>query len=352
MPVPDKNYRTLDSCTGNGLVINVDAIIQNIVNEVEEPPPVSTKTALGNELMIKPILTDRKFVGCPLPYNNERRHGHCSLRKFTVIDFETANMYPDSVCRMAITVVEDNEIVWAQSWFIRPPYNDFRNEKIHGISLSKVGQLMTFAELWREIKPFIKNQLIGAYNAKFDIECLFAVADNFNLQLPSFAYFDILQNIREQTRDNKLSSYRLKEVARHFGIEHNPHEALSDAITAAKIQLECESTATDCFMYGDDDTLVHLFAGDVILTMARRQLKESFCVEDYRRLIRLIDIATQNGSDKAKCLKLQGEVFEKSDMNAEALESYERAYELNEKIGVKARIQKLKKVLGNGDVAS
>lgn len=352
LPVPDKNYRILDSGSGSGFVINVDAIIHNLEHEIEKPPPVSIKTALGNELIIKPILTDRKFVSCPLPYNNERRHGHCSLRKFTVIDFETANMYPDSVCQMAITVVEDNEIVWAQSWFIRPPYNDFRNEKIHGISLSKVGQLMTFAELWREIKPFIKNQLIGAYNAKFDIECLFAVADNFNLQLPSFAYFDILQNIREQTRDNKLSSYRLKEVARHFGIEHNPHEALSDAITAAKIQLECESTATDCFMYGDDDTLVHLFAGDVILTMARRQLKENFCAEDCRRLIRLIDIATRNGSDKAKCLKLQGEVFEKSDMNVEALESYERAYELNERIGVKARIQKLKKVLGNGDVAS
>lgn len=352
LPVPDKNYRTLDSGTGNGLVINVDAIIQNIVNEVEEPPPVSTKTALGNELMIKPILTDRRFVGCHLPYTNDRRRGYCSLRKFTVIDFETANMYPDSGCELGIAVVENNEITAAQSWYIRPPYNDFRNENIHGITLKKVERLMTFGELWSEIKPFIENQLIGAYNAKFDIECLFAVLNTFNIEVPKFAYFDILQNIREQTKENKLPSYRLAEVAKHFGIKHNPHSALSDVLVAAQIQFECESNVTDSFMYGDDDIFINLLAGEVILYKVRQEIKGNFHMEDCRRLIDLIDIAARNGSDKAKCLKLQGEIFEKCAMSFEALERYEKAYELNERVGVKAKIQKLKKILGNGAVAS
>lgn len=345
LPVPDKNYRILDSGSGSGFVINVDAIIHNLEHEIEKPPPVPITTALGNELIIKPILTDRKFVGCPLPYTHDRRNGYCSLRKFTVIDFETANMYPDSVCEIGIAVVENNEITEAQSWLIRPPYNDFRNEKIHGITLKKVERLMTFAELWDEIKPFIENQLIGAYNARFDIECLFAVLNTFNIGVPKFAYFDILQNIREQTKQNKLSSYRLAEVAKHFGIEHNPHSALSDVIVAAKVQFKCEANATDSFMYGNDDIFINLLAGEVILYKVRQEIKGNFHTENYRRLINLIDIAAQNGSDKAKCLKLQGEIFEKCAMNIEALESYKKAYELNERIGVKARIQKLKKNL-------
>lgn len=352
LPVPEKNYQILDSGSGSGFVINVDAIIQNLANEAEKPPPVAIKTALGNELMIKPILTDSRFVGCHLPYTNDRRRGYCSLRKFTVIDFETANMYPDSGCELGIAVVEDNEITEAQSWYIRPPYNDFRNEKIHGINLKKVERLMTFAELWDEIKPYIENQLIGAYNARFDIECLFAVLNTFNIEVPKFAYFDILQNIREQTKENKLPSYRLAEVAKHFGIKHNPHSALSDVLVAAEIQFECEATATDSFMYGDDDIFINLLAGEVILYKVRQEIKSNFCAENYQRLINLIDIAARNGSDKAKCLKLQGDIFEKCAMNIEALERYEQAYELNERVGVKAKIQKLKKLIGNGAVVS
>ena len=333
LSVPDKNYLIEDS--DSGFLINVDTIIQNIENKVESPPPVPIKTAQGNELIIKPILTNRRFVGCPLPYTSARRGGCCSLRKFTVIDFETANMYRDSVCQMGVAVVEDNEITWASSWFIRPPYNDFRNEEVHGITLKKVEKLMTFAELW------VENNLIGAYNAKFDIECLFAVLDTFNIEIPPFAYFDILQNIREKTKRNKLSSYRLTKVAKHFGIEHNPHDALSDVIVAAKVQFECESSSTNCFMYGENDDLIHLFSGDVILPMVRRELKENF--EDYSRLLELVDIAIKNGSDKAKCLKLQGEILEKNDIKNKALEKYLEAYELNPQIGVKSRIQKLEK---------
>lgn len=340
LPVPDKNYLIEDSETG--FLINVDTIIQNIENKVEPPPPVPIKTAQGNELVIKPILTNRRFVSCPLPYTPDRHSGYCSLRKFTVIDFETANMYPDSVCQIGIAVIEDNEIKWASSWLIRPPYNDFRNEEVHGITLKKVEKLMTFAELWEDIKPFIENNLVGAYNARFDIECLFAVLDTFNIEVPLFAYFDILQNIREKTKPNKLSSYRLTKVAKHFGIEHNPHDALSDVIVAAKIQFECESPSTNCFMYGKNDDLIHLFSGDVILPMVRRELKESF--EDYSRLLELVDIAIKNGSDKAKCLKLQGEILEKNDIKDKALEKYLEAYELNPQIGVKSRIQKLQKV--------
>ena len=345
LPVPDKSYRIEDGDANHSLSIDLGNMVYNIENEIDEPPPVPIKTAQGNEIIIKPILTNRRFVGSSLPYTSDRRSGDCSLRKFTVIDFETANMYPDSVCQLAVAVVEDNEIRAAQSWYIRPPYNDFRNEEIHGITLKKVERLGTFAEIWDDVRPLIENKLIGAYNARFDIECLFAVLNTFGLKVPQFAYFDILQNIREQTREYKLSSYKLVKVAKHFGIEHNAHDALSDVIVAAEIQFKCDASSTKSFMYGDDSGLIHLFPGDTILSMVRRKMKGEFDNDEYPRLIELVDTAISNGADKAKCLKLQGEILEKYNAKGDALEKYLGAYELNTPIGVKGKIQKLRKEL-------
>lgn len=267
LPVPEKSYQIEDDGTNHSLSIDLNSMAYNIANGINEPPPVPIKTAQGNDLIIKPILTNRRFVGSSLPYTSNRWSGDCSLRKFTVIDFETANMYPDSVCQLAVAVVEDNEIREAQSWYIRPPYNDFRNEEIHGITLKKVARLGTFAEIWDDVRPFIANSLVGAYNARFDIECLFAVLNTFGIKVPQFAYFDILQNIREQTREYKLSSYKMVKVAKHFGIDHNAHDALSDVIVAAKIQFKCDAKSAKSFMYGDDAGLIHLFPGDTILSM-------------------------------------------------------------------------------------
>lgn len=98
-------------------------------------------------------------------------------------------------------------------------------------------------------------------------------------------------------------------------------------------------------MYGENDNLIHLFSGDMILSMVRKKLKEKFDIDNCPRLIELIDTAVKNGSDEAKCLKLQEEILEKGNMKDIALEKYLEAHELNSQIGVKGRIQKLKKEL-------
>lgn len=43
------------------------------------------------------------------------------------------------------------------------------------------------------------------------------------------------------------------------------------------------------FMYRQNDNLIHIFSGEVILPMVRRELKENFI--NYSRLLELIDIA-------------------------------------------------------------
>ena len=85
-----------------------------------------------------------------------------------VIDFETANQKFDSVCQMGVVVVRNNEIVDKKDFLIRPPYKNFTNSDIHGITFEEVKYSPTFVKLWRQTKLYIANNTIAAYNLFFD----------------------------------------------------------------------------------------------------------------------------------------------------------------------------------------
>ena len=352
--------QTERKCPFCGITLNLDDTFCNICNvEIPKTEPkrqIKRKitTASGNELQIKSIATDRDFIR-PYISTDNRISVHCSLNNYTVIDFETANMYPDSVCQMGIAVVENGEIVDKKSFLIRPPYNNFRNSHIHGIKLEDVENEQTFAELWDEIKPYIENRLVGAYNANFDIGCLISTLENYKIPIPNFAYFDILQNARESFKEYKqdgyLDNFKLTTLAKFFNIEYNAHDALNDVITAIQIQNNCEMEETFSFMYVNDDgsfdAMVNLLNGDEMFSILKEKVNvcESNNVEDYHDLIQMFDVAIKNGADEAKCLRYQGEIFEKCDLLNEALEKYQQAFNLNDKVGVKTKIKSLERAL-------
>jgi len=155
-------------------------------------------------------------------------------KNFTVIDFETANDNFDSVCQIGLAVVENFEIVERKSFFICPPYEDFTNTNIHGITFDDVKYSPTFAELWLKIKNYFEGRTISAYNLFFDWSCLAATLDYYNIERPKFTAFDILANARNCL---DLPSYSLINVAKALNFQHNAHEALSDSEVAAKVQI-------------------------------------------------------------------------------------------------------------------
>lgn len=350
-------------CPFCGCAVNDDDVICNSCNlsiPKEEPKrQIKRKiiTASGNELQIKSIATTERFVRYYVD-NNKKFNTHCSLYKYTVIDFETANMYPDSVCQMGIAVVEDGGIIEKKTFFIRPPYNDFRNAEIHGITLEDVVNEKTFAELWCEIKPYIENCLVGAYNANFDIGCLIGTLENYKIPVPDFAYFDILQNTREHYREEKeegyLENFKLKTVAKYLDIDYLAHDALSDVLVSIYVQNSCNMIETYAFMYLNDEKnrelLTHLFTGKEILRVVKKQIEEieSDNIDDYQEIIDLLEVAEKNGADEDKCLCVYGDVLEKCDLLEEALEKYNHAIALNEKARVKGKIKALEKKINKG----
>ena len=175
-------------------------------------------------------------------YEPKRSHYSLVPKNFVVIDFETANDFKNSICQMGIAVVENNSIIMTRSFMIRPPYEKFTNTEIHGITFEQVKDSPTFEQLWPEIKIFIEKQVVAAYNVPFDISCLLSTLKFYKIRAPKFSTFDILENVREcdASYNCKLArcvNHRLVTVAEVLGFAHDAHDALSDAVVAAKIQL-------------------------------------------------------------------------------------------------------------------
>ena len=140
-------------------------------------------------------------------------------KDFVVLDFETANKSPDSVCQIGIVAIKNGQVDKQKSYLIRPPYKRFIFSDIHGITFEDVKKSPTFADLWTEIKPYLDNQTIAAYNLPFDWRCLNATLNYYQLSHPSVEAFDVLANVKN-ARELHFENYQLITVAKRLGFTH------------------------------------------------------------------------------------------------------------------------------------
>ena len=297
-------------------------------------------------LKIKPIKTNQAFVSYQALPNNTHSE-YFVVNDFTVIDFETANMYPDSICQVGLTVVSNNQIVETLTYYVRPPYNDFRNKKIHGISLYHVETAPTFLELWDTIKPFIENKFIAAYNLPFDLGCLEATLNNFNIPSPDYAAFDILANTKRQYRN--LKNHKLGTVVNHLGIAlDKAHDAGSDSLATAKVQIELnkiENFTSLVFFKTQNERVLHEMKFNVLTADQAWQIAQKLSANksttDFSEIIRYYDLAVSKSCTDAKMYRSYGELLEALGNFNGALFLYQKALSLNDKIGLKLKVNKM-----------
>lgn len=274
------------------------------------------------------------------------------VKDFVVIDFETANAFPDSVCQIGIAVVRDNEIVQSFGVLVKPPYEKFTNSHIHGIVWNDVKTAQTFGELWPELKPYINGQTLAAYNLPFDIGCLDALFNRYDIYDVHYAAFDILRTART-LRD--LPNHKLVTVAASFGIQLDAHDAASDAKAAAAVQIhinedEPPMSEIDYKAYTKDQLLpiALQYAG------SNNQLNLLASMADFPEYIRQVGLpltaavkdillaAPENNSNrKAKICRYYGEILEAQGDIDGAIDAYQIAMEYNYKVGVKQKLAKL-----------
>lgn len=279
-------------------------------------------------------------------------------KDFVVLDFETANICADSICQIGIVVVENNLITESKSFLIRPPYVDFKFADVHGITFEDVKDKSTFGELWQQIEKYVAGRTIATYNLSFDLNCLISTLSYYGISCPKFTAFDVLSNVRGyryfDCELSELRNYKLTTVAEKLGLEHRAHDALSDALVTAQIQLYLSKELPE------KDTLIYFSTVSALCeSVAKNKLSladvRRYCYElfdnkgkikydEYKELFKLIEqMAACNGSaDLYKCC---GMFYEECKKFPRALALYKQALSLDEKIRVKGKIKSLEKVL-------
>ncbi len=159
---------------------------------------------------------------------------------FTAIDFETANYERTSACQIGLVVVKNGEIIKEFSSLIKPVPNFFLSkftDEIHGIDKDMVEDAPSFGKLWPEISDYIENApLIVAHNASFDMGVLKSCLDHFKIEAVLPEHYCTLEASRKSLPN--LENHVLSTVCEYYDIPLDHHEALSDAIGAAKIALK------------------------------------------------------------------------------------------------------------------
>lgn len=279
-----------------------------------------------------------------------------SPKNFVVIDFETANQHFNSVCQMGIVTVENNLIAEEKNFLIKPPYKKFTNTEIHGITFDDVKFVPTFDKLWSSIKGYIDGHIIAAYNLFFDWNCLDATLEHYQIEKPKFQAFDILVNVKNFYSGEypKPKSYSLINIAKLFELHHKAHDALSDSQVAAKIQIRIneKSPAMPINLYvADVSTMLKIIASDNLseyqmVDYCNYLLTKNISYDHYKEVFQLIEqIAAQKKS--ALMYKCCGSFYEQFNKISRAIFLYKKSLELDSKIKLKSKIQKLEKAVKN-----
>ncbi|MGF1550314.1 MAG: exonuclease domain-containing protein [Sphingomonadaceae bacterium] len=158
--------------------------------------------------------------------------------RFVAIDLETANPRMSSICQIGIVVFENGREVSAERQLVDPrDYFDPYNVAIHGITQEQVSGAPCFNELHDWLCQMTTDQIVVCHT-HFDRVALAQACRRHSLELPPCNWLDTAQVARRAWSEFSRKGYGLANLARHFGIQFQHHDALHDARTAGLILLE------------------------------------------------------------------------------------------------------------------
>ena len=196
------------------------------------------------------------------------------MLNFVALDFETANESKNSAISLAVVTVENGRITKRGYSLIKPPFMQFSQkfiDEVHGIQPEEVVNKPTFDQLWPAIyNNHLKDKLLVAHNAKFDIDVLRATLDHYNFEWPDLEYTCTVRISRKVWPD--LVNHKLSTVGGYLGITFNHHNALDDSEVCAKIAIAAAKAKGVDSMKG----LLHLtgLKTDSFITPERRAQME------------------------------------------------------------------------------
>ena len=162
---------------------------------------------------------------------------------YYAIDVETANADYSSICQIGIVHFKDGQIIDKWCTLVNPEaYFDPFNSAIHGITEKDVEDAPTFDEIHIKIIEKITDK-ITVHHMPFDRIAITRACLKYNLDIIQAKWLDSAKIVRRNWEQYAYSGYGLANIADFLGIEFKHHDALEDAIAAAKVvHLACEQS--------------------------------------------------------------------------------------------------------------
>ncbi len=161
------------------------------------------------------------------------------LRKttFVAFDVETTGLSAAKhrIVEIGAVKVRGGRIVSRQVWMVNPGQPiPAATTRIHGLTDEDVAEAPCFKEVYPKFVAFVKDTILVAHNANFDVRFMAHEAHRHTVSFPPEPVLDNLRLVRKWYPE--LESHGLQSVADHLDIKPGRyHRALDDSETLAKV---------------------------------------------------------------------------------------------------------------------
>lgn len=156
---------------------------------------------------------------------------------FVVIDVETANPSLSSICQVGIASFCNGGLADTWESLINPEdYFSPVNISIHGIDEHMVEDAPTWREIFSQISSRLRDRVVVSHSY-FDRVAIERACERFDMAGCPCRWLDSVRVARIAWPELSNSGYGLSNLAFHFGIEYQAHDALEDARCAGLLVL-------------------------------------------------------------------------------------------------------------------
>lgn len=156
---------------------------------------------------------------------------------FVVIDVETANPNFSSICQVGVVAFQDGKLLDSWESLVNPEdYFDEMNISIHGIDERSVRDAPKWISVHEQLTKWLQDQIVVSHTT-FDRVALTRASEKNGVQPHICTWLDTSRVVRRTWPAFAQSGYGLANVAKHFNIEFEHHNAREDARAAGEILL-------------------------------------------------------------------------------------------------------------------
>lgn len=154
---------------------------------------------------------------------------------YFALDVETANADYSSICQIGVAGFEGGRVVSKWSSLVNPrTFFDPFNTSIHGISAEDVEGAPGFESAHQELSRLLKSSIV-VHHGHFDRTAFRRSYEHYSVEPMDCSWLDTTSVVRRTFKEFSHSGYNLKNLSRHFGIELDHHDALSDALATGEV---------------------------------------------------------------------------------------------------------------------